>query len=571
MYYWIREARTKPDIEVLKKLKKTKFEDLSQGSSEQVSYHGLIPHALASTQKSIIQVPVISTSGGTDDARLQAMLNNTAEGQRGFWNIAGYTAGQSQMPSNALLVGLTNDDQMLSADGKSNLDKNLITLFWNKVSQSNAAGLITMAVANEVVREAKEAINQNQSEQKNLTASIGQWQNDLRNDSSLDMHQQFMLQQQIQQANQKLLELTSQLTLHQNSLSAGQDALANGQAVAAQADAIVRNQRSLTAKGLSSTDDGKTFILAGATIYPRTLPPPTTDAIKNRTAPSNSSGPNNEDWTSKASLTLYKMPSLAQYPRNKSSSIFQAARAQSVVPTAANTMYLFEFNQKGNIVVTSLPTNPFNNLPVSENQLFAISYNAFTSQPTTAGALPITWEYTMRSFHWKRGRKQGGKHGGEDLPGNPFYNWCYKDEYGRQRRYNDLPSSSTTISAKELISGTLANVGGDNGNNGNSNAQGRARKNQRCGGMSMDMQFRVPVSGNCGFAMGSSPGATVIPGGSGVAILLSGQQLQIPGVGTVNVAAPGCPAGMSRQSTQTVSPSTGSVTNQCPPAPADLS
>jgi hypothetical protein len=78
--------------------------------------------------------------------------------------------------------------------------------------------------------------------------------------------------------------------------------------------------------------------------------------------------------------------------------------------------YLYEFDEKGEVLVTNQHENPFLNQTVYDNQLYGISFKAITTGKST-------WTVSCRDEVNNLGTICGGKHAGQSMSGNPV-NWC---------------------------------------------------------------------------------------------------------------------------------------------------
>src|SRR5262249_20344706 len=239
---------------------------------------------------------------------------------------------------------------------------------------------------------------------------------------------QTAIQGEIDALTPQIPQLEQTLGTHNAMMEKAEDAYRNGSMAASITHTIISNQRTLTAQGFSK--QGSTFILAGSKFEPHPMPPASLEAITGDTA--NSGNLAGTLWTAKTSFYVYEMPSGPKVSKRLDSRGFlQPARAESVVPKSTKKMFLFEFGPGGKIVATALPQQPFLDIPVSERQLFGVSYQAYITGED--GSVPVTWTATLRDLTAKLGRQQGGRHGGEPMVGTPG-NWCEQPAFGKQRR-----------------------------------------------------------------------------------------------------------------------------------------
>ena len=592
LYSWIRNARTRPNIKDLKAMQGLNLSALGNPGSgpNLISELSLCQRAYADdhqrsgqVQTGILSLPV----GSPSDDRLEALIGDTGEGRRAYWGMAGYGNVQSQLPPSALMVSIDDQGHVLSADGSAPLSLELIHSFWARTAESNAAGLACMAMANEVMKTEQRQIDEISRQIMQSNDSIAQLSRQLQTDMSLTPDQTTQMRAQVAELTNQTSQLASSLQVHQGYLSAGQDALQNGTMVASLSDTIVRNQRALTARGLSQ--DGANFKLAGVSLVPHPRPPASLDAIRNRLAPSGDSGPT--DWTAKTGFYFYEMPQIRVSARPGASNFLPAAHAASVIPQSLAKMYLFEINADGRVRYTVLPASPFMNIPVSEKQRFAVSYNAIT----TGTDVPVTWAMVMRDQTAEKGRINGGKHGGEPMVGSPL-NWCDSPTFGSKRSSSHRKSRGRALGhTQEFGQGNNSSLGNLLAGDGNSQGgpinlppgpnpspdggqpgAGGARERQSyiCGGMSTEFQLRTPLVGNCGFAAGS-PQTLSAPRGSNLVgmqsagqatVQLPGLTLPIPNTANFTVTSQFGSTGPGT----TIAPGSSTPTSQCPPAPPDL-
>jgi hypothetical protein len=174
-------------------------------------------------------------------------------------------------------------------------------------------------------------------------------------------------------------------------------------------------------------------------------------------------------------------------------------RDQATYGPGSRTMpsFFYEVKRNGDIWISNQEQNPFLSETVFENQLYALSFNAFTGQS-------VTWTMSFRDQVANLGTPRGGKHGGQLMVGNPI-NWC------------DLPyfSGNPDLAAEKAkgakavgltVAGTADGCEGGSGavslesatfskQNG-SVLTSPLRKSFYSGGLAVDIRFSSPTSAN---------------------------------------------------------------------------
>ncbi|MBI4533154.1 MAG: hypothetical protein HY711_04330 [Candidatus Melainabacteria bacterium] len=573
-----------------------------------VSHWQLIPPAYADEDSSaatlvptgILRAPTTSTS----DCRLSRLAEQSyeTENERAYYGMAAYGAVQSQLPPNTFMVAVDGNGAIFSADGKNPLTVRDIHEFWTRISETNTAGLTTMAMAHQIRTTTQAAVETILSQINQLKQSISLKNNQLQSNHDLTPEQQAELRSEIEQLTLRLPPLEQDLGKHQAAMDAAEDAYRNGSMAASITDTIVRNQRALSSKGFKK--DAPNFILGGQKFVPHPTPPTTLNAIINRQAGSGDQAAT--DWTAKTGFSVYDMTkAIAIAPRQHS----WLPAAQAATPTTTTIgspkMYLFEFGKKGRITVTALPAQPFRNVSVSHKQLFAISYDALITNSinTSAESLPVTWTVTMRDMSAFRGKQKGGKHGGQPMPGSSI-DWCESTVYGKDRKPRSRSSSHDHTKAPRQAEPNERNpnergpnerrgvdqgesynffgiqpafAGGDSsGGSGGGSSSGsrKVRSTYTCGGLATEFQIRSPIVKNAGFSLGAplllrAERASILVGSlsTGPATAeVAGQNLTIPGTSNYVIRIKTGPIAPPT----TMSPGGSCATETVPTIPTDL-
>lgn len=545
-YHWVRKGHTKPNVKDLKQMQQDTFDSMGLPGSgpDQVARAGfeLPAYAGDSSRQGNIQTGILSVQfGGQEDPRLQAVKQGTQEGVRAYWGMAGYASVQSQLPPSALMVGVTPDGQITSADGKAPVDTALIQSFWARVAESNSAGLAALAMGTEVARLAKLAVDKDNQQIDQAKSAITQLNEQLQS-GRLSFDQAQQAQGQIAQLNNQITALLSNIDQQKQFIQAAQNAITNGSAVATASDTIVRNQRALTARGLSQV--GSTFELAGVKIVPHPVPPTSLDAIRYHRAPSGDSAPT--DWTAGTGFYFYAMPAIKVTARPPAPGMLPPAYAQSLAAPSQSRMYLYEFDENGHVICTVLPASPFTNLVVSQNQDLAISMNALT----TGTDIPVVWAMACRDQCVKLGKEKGGKHAGEILAGAPA-NWKGNSAYGNNRGKNPKDTKPKPVPKDKIVRTTYTG-----------------------GGLAVDFQIRTPLVGNCGFPtdtanlLSTSRASDLVNVPINGPALLQAFGLSLPIPNTSNLLVKASPGQVGPG--KTIAPGGDTPSSECPSANSDL-
>lgn len=560
-YHWVRTARTKANLQDIKKLQAATFDSFGDPGDmtlvnpppPQIGFR-LFPPAIAedvqeSTHK-IVQTGILADDL-QDEANscLTNMKNNTQAGRQAYWGMAGYMNVQSQLPKSTFMIAQDEQGNIYSADYDGHSGAALkpadIREYWLRVAETNACGLATMAMANKILQAALgstlEEIKKVNREIEALTAKLA--------DPSLNLtdSEKTAIQTRLAELRTQLGALNKTLTEKQATVAAAQNAFDNGKAAASITDTMVQNQRALSSKGFEKLSDGR-FAIGGhgsaCAFTAHTKVPASLEAINNREA--SSGDPNNTDWTASPSdFHIYQMPDFQTTSFNNSapnSLLPPAQAATSVVPEGLSRMYLMEFNRSGNVFVTVLPAQPFNHIPVSEKQLLGVCFGATTTGDTTT----VSWTATMRDETASWGVHTGGKHGGQPMAGNPP-EWCEMSEFGEMRsdkhnphhgghkKHKSSQQSGSDVSFKFGPDAALANnptstadsdsfwdpndefddtgdanaaVGGTSTSPTNTNPTStttKVAKIYRCGGLASEFQLRSPGVRNASFPKGTEP------------------------------------------------------------------
>ncbi|GEM_PF-3361476 len=556
-YHWVKNAGTRPNLKDLKNLQDATFSAMGPpGNGPQaLSSASLMPPAYADNtgDSSGIETGILSVQPGTPgDPRLQSFLQGDPQASNAYTHMASYDSPQDILPSNSLMVSVTADGQVMSADGKTPLNTQLIHSFWARMAESNASGLAALAMGTEVARQAQQQIDAATAQIGQLQNTVGQLNTQLQS-GLLSADQATQVRSQAAQLSNQIAQLNSSLSLQKQYLTAGQNAVKNGTMVASVSDSIIQNQRSLTAGGLSQ--NGPTFVLDGVQLVPHPVPPASLDAIRQGKAPSGDAAPT--DWTAASGFYFYTMPTIKTSCHPATGSLLPSARAQSVIPPVTSRLYLFEFDDQGHVNYTVLPTSPFVNSVASQKQNLALSVNAMT----TSGSMPIVWSMAFRDECVRTGRKTGGKHAGQPIASTNF-DWCESTTYGTNRKSKK---------------GACA----PNGNVNTGNApwkqaiRNQARQTYLCGGLAVDFQILNPIVTNCGFPSGTTPilsttRATTLTGikapGTAASLNAFGLSLPIPSSQGLIVRDQPGPVGPGT----TLAPGSSVPTSECPAAPPDL-
>lgn len=574
LYHWVRSGRTKPNVKDLKDMQEVAFDNLGQpGDMNTVWNRQWLQMAMARSENSVVPAGIVSTSvGGNSDPRMDSFTSGSLEAQRAYWRLAGFTSELSELPANAFVVGIDASGKLYSADGSTALREKDIHEFWVRVAETNTAGLVAMALANrirETVQATVAATLQQINETKN---AIERLRSQLASDPEVaaNPERQAQIQAEINRLSELLPTLEQSLGQHQAEMDKAEDAYRNGSQAASVTDTIVRNQRTLSAQGFRK--DGATFILAGNRFTPHPLPPVSIDAILNDQAASGDAA--GTLWTAKTGFEVYTMPTgitLSVRPHTSSMLPPAHAQAKSLVPAGASKLFMFEFSSSGHIIATSLPQQPFLNIPLSDRQLLGLAYGAMTSGNRDSAT--VTWTATLRDFTARLGRQQGGKHAGEPMVGSPG-EWCELTTYGNKRKSKGSKGGKGSKGSKGG-KGSKGSKGGK-GNEGIPPGQAKklARGNYFCPGLSTEFQLRTPLIGNGGSTAGSplvlkADRATTMfgePSSGPATVSMGGQTYTIPGTSNFSITSKPGPIGPP----STMSPGGSTATSTMPAAPADL-
>lgn len=179
---------------------------------------------------------------------------------------------------------------------------------------------------------------------------------------------------------------------------------------------LIKNQAGYTEDGIVKNSDG-TFEIGGTDFHPHTVP-----GLPGAFG----------EWGQKDFICFDKN---------------QIKPPKVDTPADRGRVGLLEFNAKGEVVLSSIATNPFNGLPVAHGGEFGVSFDAFPSAPGN-----IVWTATYRNNAVRWGQ---GQHGGQPLAGTPV-DWCANPEFG----FNDS-IASTKGKGSQLLGVKVGDYGAD--------------------------------------------------------------------------------------------------------------
>jgi hypothetical protein len=507
LYHWLRTARSNLDLDDLKKMLETKFNDIPvvacNSEARPIRNVGLMPTAYAgASNNSVILAGIfsddISTLTSNDDPRLKMLREDQDRAKNGFWNFASNGNLSSHLPANSFMVGVNADGGMVSGDGKSPLDMNLVHQFWVRTVETNSAGLVCVSMAKQVISQASTDINAAEQTISSAKGQISSLHQSLNANPSMPSEERSSIERQIAiLTDNDLKAAEDKLVKAKSDKAAGEKALANGLLASAISDTIVQNQRTLSAKGLSRQSNN--FLLAGALFTPHPLPPTSLDAIRNKQAPSGDAS--NTDWTASSGFYVYDMPKLTLAMQHNKPTFLSTARADSLIPAGSTKRYIFEINNDGKVLIKSMSMTPYKETPVSENQIMTICPSAITD-----GRSPLTsWSMVMRDQCANTGIKgtgdslaagsanyntYGGKHGGQPLVGSP-YNWQSSLSSSLFSPFANLKNNTNSYPPQSNRN-KKTTTGGAQG-------QRAIRQSYVYGGLVSEFQLRSPIITNCGF------------------------------------------------------------------------
>lgn len=528
LYHWVRNSRTKPRIDDLQKMQTTTFDSLGfAGTSGPVSLNlpganGFIPKAYARHgAPDCVATGLLCSTASNNDPRLLHFNSGDVAAQQAYLGMETYSDVTSQLPPNTFMIAQTPPTgTVVSADCNCShpLDLPTIHEFWTRILESNTSGLIAIAVGNAMAVQAAGTIDRLSQDIATANLAIDTLNRQLQTDSSLTNDQRANIQNNIQSQSNAVQGQIDALNSARSSLTAAQNCAANGTAVATATDLIIKNQRYLSSHGFFRSGSG--FSIGNSLFTPQPVAPtlkadPSTGLLAFNSL---STGPSGANWTD-SGLNCYTMPTIAT-ARPASNDFLQTARAASVIPADGN-MFLYELTDDGHITISVLPLNPYQDVPVSQNQILGISFNAITTGTT----LPVTWTATIRDQTTLIGPR-GGKHRGQPIDGatTPF-NWCQDPSFGPNR--HPLPVTlpiDTTSTSDAAIPGVKGRFmkrslgtkpqAQDNFfmlpayahhpqapvTNVTAPGPRKLRATYVCGGQATDFQVRSPVVANAGFA-----------------------------------------------------------------------
>lgn len=608
LYHWMRNARTKARIDDLKDMQTKDFDSFgTPGTMTQLSNlpdkptrrfnTDIIPRAYATTFSDDLVLSGLMIQPSLA-SRLATFTSSSPAAVQAYLGMADYVDIQRLLPANAFVIGQTRDGSICSAD-RHPLQIETVHEFWMRLTETNTAALVALAMGRSIVAELVGPISNQTAKLAALNAEVAEKHQRLEN-PSITVDQKMQIEKELEGPMREVAERSRELQGLRDSMQRAQNAIAKGTSIATITDLIAKNQRFLSSRGFRK--EGENFIIGGSPFIPHTTPPTNMEAIRNGT----------DQWASETDhMECYHMPSaVLRRPQNHSWLPIAKAKPPRVLPAAITKMYIYELNEKGRIVATMLPLSPYQDIPVSHNQLFGLSFDAMT---TKKGGLNLTWSASMRDQTAVLGMKKGGKHAGQPIGGSPI-NWCEDVRFGqgRKKRLIQLdiaPDSvqtgipfrpgepqltpSTTVPLTHLdclCQPAFAQSGGSFGGPGPGGGSfggpgpGKPKKRQPrntylCGGLATEFQIRSPMVLNLGFEPGTPQLLRV-----GRRSVLAGHtpQGEQPGVHNVQGAPgplmiPDTPNWVIRQFPDplpfipsTMAPGAGSPTSLCPLIPNSL-